>query len=791
MSNYTRFPQTAGGIKIYPSVIDFPSIAQDGQQAVAADTNTIYIYDTSTSTWVAVATPGASIAITGLIDDVSATGPGVASATVNSVGGASAVDIAQSVADTQAAVSNPIVVDTLAKRDSTGRCDFSEIQMYSPSGGPTSVPSVYLDYTEIDVYGPSGDQVTIYPTQVQVSGPIGSSVISSGGQIETHINLQAPTDPRDYSFKRVITCQAGTTASLSLDKITVSNGDLSQFYGNETNITLNNVTGDYENALINNNVTGAIAGYLSNAEIYNNFQTIGTGVYNYYIQTGVQTLNGVYWPLWFGASFNYLNNSYAGLTLQTSATNMTGNGVGVKHLLTVGDFQGSDVTGFSETSSIISTTPGSYSYAGLKVQPTLANAGAASGVKVDMSNVQGSNVLAVDATGADIYVLDGKLYSEIYNTSTSPARLSNLAANFDVEAGLSFSGPSKQVDLSLTANPGSVIGGIITLESTNTFDETNSVWNMTFSNNGNNVYSNIKNLEFSNYTTDIAYIDNILISNQHTTLSVASQPIKVLSAFAQVNPGTLIRHVLTETQINLTSGADVYQGMVNNFYLSDAQGTEVEAFRDYSNITSATVQGLYSGLLITPTLSNVSDAVGSKVSMTISNCNATEIVGFLENSSISGPAASLGYAGLKVNPSISGGDRVRGIEVDMTSSTGVDMLAMELTGDAQISGNTYLNGGIRVKSDHNVSSSPVNVQLSQYYIGINTSVARTVNLPAAATAGAGKMYVFKDETGNAATNNITIDPNGAELIDGAASYVMAVNRESITIICTGTGWQII
>jgi len=183
--------------------------------------------------------------------------------------------------------------------------------------------------------------------------------------------------------------------------------------------------------------------------------------------------------------------------------------------------------------------------------------------------------------------------------------------------------------------------------------------------------------------------------------------------------------------------------------------------------------------------------VGSKVSMTISNCNATEIVGFLENSSISGPAASLGYAGLKVNPSISGGDRVRGIEVDMTSSTGVDMLAMELTGDAQISGNTYLNGGIRVKSDHNVSSSPVNVQLSQYYIGINTSVARIVNLPAAATAGAGKMYVFKDETGNAATNNITIDPNGAELIDGAASYVMAVNRESITVICTGTGWQII
>lgn len=57
--------------------------------------------------------------ITSLVDDVSATGPGVTSATVNSVGGASAADVATSVDDTQAAT-NANTPDTIVKRDGTG-----------------------------------------------------------------------------------------------------------------------------------------------------------------------------------------------------------------------------------------------------------------------------------------------------------------------------------------------------------------------------------------------------------------------------------------------------------------------------------------------------------------------------------------------------------------------------------------------------------------------------------------------------------------------------------------------
>lgn len=135
MSNYTRFPETSGGIKIYPSATFFPANpGKDGVQAVAADTNTIYIFDTTTSTWVAVATPGAAIAIDALIDDVTATGPGVASATVNSVGGAAAADIASATADVLAAtdLSTP---STLMKRDGSGETSLDGLNLDGSTSG--------------------------------------------------------------------------------------------------------------------------------------------------------------------------------------------------------------------------------------------------------------------------------------------------------------------------------------------------------------------------------------------------------------------------------------------------------------------------------------------------------------------------------------------------------------------------------------------------------------------------------------------------------------------------------
>jgi hypothetical protein len=42
-----------------------------------------------------------------------------------------------------------------------------------------------------------------------------------------------------------------------------------------------------------------------------------------------------------------------------------------------------------------------------------------------------------------------------------------------------------------------------------------------------------------------------------------------------------------------------------------------------------------------------------------------------------------------------------------------------------------------------------------------------------------------------AGNNLVIDANGSETIDGAANYTTSVAKTAVTIQCDGVGWQII
>lgn len=61
----------------------FPTVGNtDGDKRTALDTYTIYVWEAGSSSWVAIATPGAAIAIDALNGDVLATGPGVVTATI-------------------------------------------------------------------------------------------------------------------------------------------------------------------------------------------------------------------------------------------------------------------------------------------------------------------------------------------------------------------------------------------------------------------------------------------------------------------------------------------------------------------------------------------------------------------------------------------------------------------------------------------------------------------------------------------------------------------------------------
>ena len=68
-----------------------------------------------------------------------------------------------------------------------------------------------------------------------------------------------------------------------------------------------------------------------------------------------------------------------------------------------------------------------------------------------------------------------------------------------------------------------------------------------------------------------------------------------------------------------------------------------------------------------------------------------------------------------------------------------------------------------------------------------TGGARTVNLlPAAYVVD--RVYTVKKV--DAGVNAVTVDPSGAETIDGAATYALALQWASVTIRCDGTAWFI-
>lgn len=114
----------------------------------------------------------------------------------------------------------------------------------------------------------------------------------------------------------------------------------------------------------------------------------------------------------------------------------------------------------------------------------------------------------------------------------------------------------------------------------------------------------------------------------------------------------------------------------------------------------------------------------------------------------------------------------------------------DLTGTWTHTGLLEADGGFRVKRVATAVS--YTTLATDVYVGVtDTAAARTITLVAAATAGDGAVLVVKDESGAAATNNITVDANAAELIDGAATKAINANYGSLTLVCNGTNWFVI
>lgn len=75
----------------------------------------------------------------------------------------------------------------------------------------------------------------------------------------------------------------------------------------------------------------------------------------------------------------------------------------------------------------------------------------------------------------------------------------------------------------------------------------------------------------------------------------------------------------------------------------------------------------------------------------------------------------------------------------------------------------------------------------EFFIGVtDTSVPRTITLP---SPEEGRMYVVKDESGGAGTNNITVTVTGGGTIDAAASIPITANHAALRVYGgVGTAW---
>lgn len=97
-------------------------------------------------------------------------------------------------------------------------------------------------------------------------------------------------------------------------------------------------------------------------------------------------------------------------------------------------------------------------------------------------------------------------------------------------------------------------------------------------------------------------------------------------------------------------------------------------------------------------------------------------------------------------------------------------------------------GGVVAKNYTNVTNamSPYTVLATDYYISVDCSAgAVTLNFPNSPVYK--QIWIVKDRTGNASTNNITITtPGGTVTIDGSTTYTLSVNYKAVNLLANAT-----
>lgn len=113
---------------------------------------------------------------------------------------------------------------------------------------------------------------------------------------------------------------------------------------------------------------------------------------------------------------------------------------------------------------------------------------------------------------------------------------------------------------------------------------------------------------------------------------------------------------------------------------------------------------------------------------------------------------------------------------------------LKTTGDIKAIGTLKAESGVYIKvRDVNSTS---DILTTDYVLRCIQSSPITLTLPPK-SGNAGQVVTIKDALGNASSNNITIDGDASDTVDGNSTFVISVDKQSITLVCDGiNGWMI-